>query len=46
MENKGCRPRFFQKIFLVTNTKFEMILGMSFLKISNVDMAFIEKTLM
>ena len=45
IEDKGGRPRFFQKAFLMTNTKFEMILGIPFLKISNADIAFGEKTL-
>ena len=45
MENKANRPRFFQEIFLVADTKFEMILGMPFLKISNADVSFGEGTL-
>ena len=45
IEDKGGRPRFFQETFLVANTKFEMILGMPFLKISNANMAFGEETL-
>ena len=45
MEDKSGRPRFFQETFLVANTKFEVILGMPFLKISNADVAFIERTL-
>ena len=40
MEDKGGRPRFFQKIFLVADTKFEVVLGMPFLKISNANVAF------
>ena len=40
VEDNGRRPRFFQKIFLVADTRFEVILGMLFLKISNVDIAF------
>ena len=43
IENKASRPRFFQKTFLVANIKFEVILGMLFLKISNVDVLFGEK---
>ena len=46
VEDKGGRPRFFQKIFLVADTKFEMILGILFLKISNADVTFVERTLM
>ena len=46
MEDKGGRPRFFQETFLMTNTKFEVVLGMPFLKISNADVAFSEGTLM
>ena len=45
IEDKSGRPRFFQKTFLVSNTKFKLILGMLFLEISNADMAFGEKTL-
>ena len=39
-EDKGGRPRFFQKIFLVADTIFELILEMLFLKFSNVDVLF------
>ena len=45
VENKVGRPRFFQEIFLVANTKFEFILRMLFLKLSNADVLFGEKTL-
>ena len=45
VEDKGGRPRIFQKNFLVANTKFKVILGMLFLKISNGDVAFGKKTL-
>ena len=45
MKDKASRPRFFQKTFLVADTKFEVILRMPFLKISNVDMSFGEETL-
>ena len=45
VEDKGGRPKFFQETFLVVNTKFEVVLGMLFLKISNADVAFSEKTL-
>ena len=45
VENKGGRPRFFQETFLVADTKFELILGMFFLKISNVNMSFGKTTL-
>ena len=46
VEDKGKKSRFFQKTFLVADTKFEMVLRMLFLKISNVDIAFGEETLM
>ena len=46
VEDKGGRPRFFQETFLVADTKFEVVLGMPFLKISNADIAFGEGTLM
>ena len=45
MEDKSGRPRFLQEIFLVADTKFEVILGMLFLKISNANVAFGEGTL-
>ena len=40
VEDKGGRPRFFQETFLVADTKFEVVLGMLFLKISNSNVAF------
>ena len=43
VEDKGSTPRFFQETFLVTDTKFEVILGMLFLKISITNMAFSEE---
>ena len=46
MENKASRSKFFQKIFLVADTKFEAVLEILFLKISNADVSFDEKTLM
>ena len=46
IKNKVDRFRYFQKIFLVTKTKFEVILRMFFLKPSNVHMLFSEKILM
>ena len=45
VKEKGDRPRFFQETFLVAKTKFEMVLEMLFLKISNADMAFGKGTL-
>ena len=45
IENKANKLRFFQEIFLVTNTKFEVILKMPFMKISNADILFSENTL-
>ena len=46
MEDKVGRPRFFQKTFLMANTKFEIILKMLFLKLSNTNVLFGEKILM
>ena len=46
MKNKTSRPRFFQKTFLIANIKFEIILKMLFLKISNADVLFNEEILM
>ena len=45
VEDKANRPRFFQETFLVADTRFEVILGMPFMKISNTDVSFDEKTL-
>ena len=45
MEDKSGRSRFFLETLLVANTKFEVILGMLFLKLSNADISFNEKTL-
>ena len=45
VEDKGGRPRFFQETFILADTKFEVVLGMSFLKISNANVAFDEGTL-
>ena len=45
MEDEASRPRFFQEIFLVADTKFEVILGMLFLKIRNAKVSFGKKTL-
>ena len=45
VEDKSGRPRFFQETFLVIDTKFEVILEMRFLKISNADVVFGEETL-
>ena len=45
IEDKGGRPRFFQETFLVADTKFEVVLGILFLKISNANIAFGEGTL-
>ena len=45
VKNKVGRPRFFKEIFLVANTKFEVILRMLFLKLSNADMLFGKKIL-
>ena len=46
VENKVDRPRFFQKTILIANTKLEVILRISFLKLSNMDILFNKKTLM
>ena len=43
VENKVERPKFFQKIYLMANTKFEVILGIPFLKLSNTDILFNKK---
>ena len=45
VEDKISRSRFFQKIFLVTDTKFDIILKAFFLKLSNANTLFGKKTL-
>ena len=45
VEDKGGRPRFFQEKFLLTDTKFEVVLRIPFLEISNANVAFGEETL-
>ena len=45
VEDKAGRSRFFQETFLVADTKFEAILGISFLKIRNANVSFSKKTL-
>ena len=44
VKDKGGRPRFFQETFLVADTKFEVILKILFLKLSNADILFSEGT--
>ena len=46
IEDKGGKPRFFQKTFLVADTNFEVVLGMPFLKISSAEVSFGDETLM
>lgn len=45
VEDKVNRFRFFQETFLVVDIKFEIILGMLFLKLSNLNVLFYKKTL-
>ena len=45
VEHKVSRPKFFEETFLVANTKFELILRMFLLKMSNANESFGEKTL-
>ena len=45
VEDKVGKPRFFQETFLVAKIKFEVILEMPFLKISNTDVIFSKETL-
>ena len=45
VKDKIDRSRFFQKTFLMANIKFEVILKIFFLKLSNVDILLNEKTL-
>lgn len=45
IKNKVKRPKFFQKIFSVMNTEFQLILEKLFLKISNLNILFSKKHL-
>ena len=45
LEDKASRPRFFEETFLVADIKFEVILEIHLLKISNKDVLFDERTL-
>ena len=45
IEDKIGRPRFFQEIFLVVDTKIEIVLLIFFLKISNANVLFNKKIL-
>ena len=45
IKDKASKSRFFQKILLMANAKFEVIFEMFFLKISNMDILFDKKTL-
>ena len=45
VEDKAGKSKFFQKIFLIANTKLEVILGILFLKLRNANMLYSEKTL-
>ena len=44
-KDKDGRSRFFQETFFVADTKFKMVLRMLFLKISNANVAFGQRTL-
>lgn len=43
VQDKLRKVRFFEKTFLLANTSIEVVLGLPFLILSNVDMQFIEK---
>lgn len=43
VQDKLRKVRFFEKTFLFANTSIEVVLGMPFLTLSNVDVQFIEK---
>ena len=45
IEDKTSKPRFFQKIFLMIDIKFEVILEILILKINNANISFSEETL-
>ena len=45
VEDKLGKARFFQKSFLLAETSMKVVLGMSFLTLSNADIQFAEKSL-
>ena len=45
VEDKLGRTRFFQETFLLANISTEIVLGKSFLTLSNIDVQFVEKEL-
>ena len=45
VEDKLGRTRFFQETFLLANISTEVVLGMSFLTLSNADVQFVKKEL-
>ena len=45
IEDEVGKLKFFQKTFVVTVTKFEMILRIFFLKLNNANLSFSKKTL-
>ena len=45
LQNKLGKVQFFQKTFLMTDTRIEVVLGMLFLTFSNADIRFVEQKL-
>ena len=45
IKDKISKSKYFQKIFLLANTNFELILKIFFLKFSNTNISFNEKIL-
>ena len=45
IKDKVDKLKFFYKTFLIADTKFKVILGIFFLKLSNVDISFDKKIL-
>ena len=45
VEDNASKPRFFEEIFWMTDTKFEVILRIFFLKLSNTNILFDKKIL-
>ena len=45
VQDKLTKVQFFEKTFLVADTSIEVVLGMFFLTLSNVDVQFVEKEL-
>lgn len=45
MDNKAYKPRYFKKTFLLANISIDIVLRMSFLTLSNIEINFLVQKL-